>query len=80
MKLRKAKDFNFSDVEVEKYIEESLYEKQFDQEIYPGVLYVNDIEMNELDSQSIKKKLQELGFRVTFDKKGLDNVMIVKTK
>ncbi len=80
MKLRKAKDFNFSDVEVEKYIEESLYEKQFDQEIYPGVLYVNDIDMNELDPQSIKKKLQELGFRVTFDKKGLDNVMIVKTK
>lgn len=79
--MRTSKDFVKikNDKVIDRFIEESVY-TQFDEGTYPAKIYINEIQLAELNPKILKNRLKELGFAVVDTKEGVDSVLEIRIK
>jgi len=75
--MRTAKDFKPANTSpVDDFIENHIY-PQLDEENGTAAVYVNLIQMEEVDLKQLKDRLKSLGFKTSMSKLGLDDVLNV---
>ena len=78
MKLKRAKDYNKEDSSpVDQFILDEIQPKLEDSRGY-AMIYMNVLHLESVSFTALKKRLKELGFKVTQGKEGVDDVVYIE--
>jgi len=80
--MKNSKDFDHlknKHLALDKFIEDTVY-SDFEEDIYPAVVYMNTLNSDNINAKEFESKLKELGFIPTKGKEGVDDVYKVTIK